>query len=82
MKSSDWNALLLQRYNATTRKLRSLYEDEDKNREKELRAIAGPNEFAEFYSRFKSLKDAHRRNPDEVGGLFLCWNYCFADLII
>uniref|UniRef100_A0A914ZLK8 Matrin-type domain-containing protein n=1 Tax=Parascaris univalens TaxID=6257 RepID=A0A914ZLK8_PARUN len=57
---------LVDRYNATTRKLRSLYEDEDKNREKELRAIAGPNEFAEFYSRFKSLKDAHRRNPDEI----------------
>lgn len=43
-----------------------LYEDEDKSRKAELAAVAGPNEFAEFYSRLKSLKDAHRRNPDEV----------------
>ncbi|MFH4979153.1 hypothetical protein AB6A40_005862 [Gnathostoma spinigerum] len=57
---------LVDRYHAATRKLRVAYEDDDKSREAELRAIAGPNEFAEFYSRLKSLKDAHRRNPDEV----------------
>ncbi|VDD86584.1 unnamed protein product [Enterobius vermicularis] len=57
---------LVQRFQNTTTKLRELYEDKDNVRSEELRAIAGPNEFAEFYSRLKSLKDAHRRNPDEV----------------
>ncbi|VDN59138.1 unnamed protein product [Dracunculus medinensis] len=57
---------LIDRYHEATKKLRLLYEDEEKLREKEIRAIAGPNEFAEFYSRLKSLKDAHRRNPDET----------------
>ncbi|VDN32650.1 unnamed protein product, partial [Gongylonema pulchrum] len=55
-----------QRYHEITTKLRLIYEDEDKSRKMELRSIAGPNEFAEFYSRFKALKDAHRRNPDEI----------------
>ncbi|VDN08022.1 unnamed protein product [Thelazia callipaeda] len=57
---------LVDRYHEVTKKLRLLYEDEDKSRKLELRAIASPNEFAEFYSRLKSLKDAHRRNPDEI----------------
>uniref|UniRef100_A0A0N5ABL2 Matrin-type domain-containing protein n=1 Tax=Syphacia muris TaxID=451379 RepID=A0A0N5ABL2_9BILA len=57
---------LVRRFQVTTKKLCELYEDKDKVRTEELRAIAGPNEFAEFYSRLKSLKDAHRRNPDEV----------------
>uniref|UniRef100_A0A915ESP9 Matrin-type domain-containing protein n=1 Tax=Ditylenchus dipsaci TaxID=166011 RepID=A0A915ESP9_9BILA len=33
---------------------------------KEIRAVAGPNEFAEFYSRLKVLKDIHRKNPNET----------------
>ncbi|VIO94010.1 conserved hypothetical protein,hypothetical protein [Brugia malayi] len=57
---------LVDRHHEVTKKLRLIYEDDDKSRKSELRAIAGPNEFAEFYSRLKSLKDAHRRNPDEI----------------
>ncbi|CAG9534251.1 unnamed protein product [Cercopithifilaria johnstoni] len=57
---------LVDRYHEITKKLRLIYEDDDMSRKLELRAIAGPNEFAEFYSRLKSLKDAHRRNPDEI----------------
>ncbi|PIO68086.1 hypothetical protein TELCIR_10141 [Teladorsagia circumcincta] len=43
-----------------------MYTDNDGSRKREMDAIAGPNEFAEFYARLKLLKDAHRRNPDEL----------------
>ncbi|CAB3405135.1 unnamed protein product [Caenorhabditis bovis] len=46
--------------------LAKLYEDKDGARQVELDAVSGPNEFAEFYSRLKNIKDAHRRNPDEL----------------
>ncbi|VDK67823.1 unnamed protein product [Onchocerca ochengi] len=62
---SEVSALSI-RHHEITKKLRLIYEDNDKSRKSELRAIAGPNEFAEFYARLKSLKDAHRRNPDEI----------------
>ncbi|VDM72889.1 unnamed protein product [Strongylus vulgaris] len=42
-----------------------MYTDLEGIRVREMEAIAGPNEFAEFYARVKILKDAHRRNPDE-----------------
>ena len=29
-------------------------------------ALAGPNEFSEFYRRLKSLKDFHRQFPNEL----------------
>jgi len=35
-------------------------------RKEEVAALSGPNEFAEFYSRFRSLKDYHRKFPNEV----------------
>ncbi|GMR36592.1 hypothetical protein PMAYCL1PPCAC_06787 [Pristionchus mayeri] len=57
---------LLERYEKLTEELEVAYKDENNGRSAELEAIAGPNEFAEFYSRLKSLKDAHRKNPDEV----------------
>uniref|UniRef100_A0A1I7XUQ6 SF3A3 domain-containing protein n=1 Tax=Heterorhabditis bacteriophora TaxID=37862 RepID=A0A1I7XUQ6_HETBA len=56
---------LVDRYHGCTEGLERLYEDLDGARKREMNAIAGPNEFAEFYSRLKLLKDAHRRNPDE-----------------
>jgi splicing factor 3A subunit 3 len=31
-----------------------------------VQAIGGPNEFAEFYSRLKTLKDIHRKNLNET----------------
>lgn len=58
--------LLLQRYHSCTESLERIYTDSEGVRKREMDAIAGPNEFAEFYARFKILKDAHRRNPDEV----------------
>uniref|UniRef100_A0A914WN70 Matrin-type domain-containing protein n=1 Tax=Plectus sambesii TaxID=2011161 RepID=A0A914WN70_9BILA len=58
--------LLLDRYLDGSSKLAELYQDGEGARDVELQAVAGPNEFAEFYSRLKALKDAHRRNPDEI----------------
>ena len=29
-------------------------------------AIAGPNEFQEFYRHLKEIKDFHRKHPDEI----------------
>lgn len=42
------------------------YKDENNERDLEVHSIGGPNEFAEFYSRLKLLKDTHRRNPNET----------------
>lgn len=44
----------------------NLYNDESGERSKEIHSIGGPNEFAEFYSRLKTLKDIHRKNPNET----------------
>jgi len=57
---------LLDRYQTATQKLVSAYSNEDGERSKEIQAIGGPNEFAEFYSRLKTLKDIHRKNPNET----------------
>ena len=35
-------------------------------RKEEVAALSGPNEFAEFYSRLRGLKDYHRKFPNEV----------------
>ena len=35
-------------------------------RKEEVAALSGPNEFAEFYGRLRSLKDYHRKFPNEV----------------
>merc|ERR1719234_916887 len=32
----------------------------------QVAALSGPNEFAEFYSRLKGIKEFHRRHPGEV----------------
>ena len=37
-------------------------------RKEEIAALSGPNEFAEFYSRLKIIKDFHRKHPNEVIG--------------
>lgn len=55
-----------QRCRNATDKLIKIYNDESGERAKEIQAIGGPNEFAEFYSRLKSLKDIHRKNPNET----------------
>lgn len=35
-------------------------------RRDEIASLSGPDEFGEFYRRLKSIKDFHRRNPNEV----------------
>ena len=35
-------------------------------RKEEVAALSGPNEFAEFYSRLKQIKEFHRKHPNEV----------------
>lgn len=65
INSSQRIRSLMDRYQSATSKLVTAYSDEDGERSKEIQAIGGPNEFAEFYSRLKTLKDVHRKNPNE-----------------
>ncbi|XP_060077482.1 splicing factor 3A subunit 3-like [Ylistrum balloti] len=57
---------LLDRYQEGTTELKELYEDKDGLRKEEVQALSGPNEFAEFYSRLKGLRDFHRKHPNEI----------------
>lgn len=57
---------LLERYLVCNDSLLTLYEDKDGMRKEEIAALSGPNEFAEFYSRLRTIKDYHRRYPNEV----------------
>lgn len=59
----------------STNNLKELYEDKDGLRKEEVAALSGPNEFAEFYTRLKGIKDFYRRLPNEVrSGDFV--SYC------
>lgn len=58
--------LLLDRHTDCSAELRDLYEDKDGLRKEEIAALSGPNEFAEFYTRLKSLKDFHKKHPNEI----------------
>ena len=40
--------------------MKEIYEDKDGQRKEGVAALSGPNEFAEFYSRLKQIKDFHR----------------------
>eukprot|EP00040_Diaphanoeca_grandis_P021742 m.116092 g.116092 ORF g.116092 m.116092 type:complete len:513 (-) comp28477_c0_seq2:125-1663(-) len=50
-------------------KLVELYEDSDGLRDSELKAISGPDEFAEFYRRLRTIKDQHRNSNDTADQL-------------
>ncbi|XP_055389692.1 splicing factor 3A subunit 3 [Condylostylus longicornis] len=52
-------------HNATT-KLKELYEDKDNERKAEVQALSGPNEFSEFYSRLKQIKEFYKKHPNEI----------------
>ena len=54
--------------------LKELYEDKDGFRKEEISEISGPNDSKEFDRRLKSLKDFHRRHPDQVRILFVYGN--------
>lgn len=45
--------------------MKDLYEDETE-RKNEIAALSGPNEFNEFYSRLKQIKEFHKKHPNEV----------------
>lgn len=57
---------LLERYLEITEKLEKLYADEDALRKEEIESISGPNEFAEFYGRLRTIKQYHRKYPNEI----------------
>ncbi|KAK8788213.1 hypothetical protein V5799_022010, partial [Amblyomma americanum] len=57
--------ILLDRYMECTSTLKELYEDRDGLRKEEIAALSGPNEFAEFYSRLRAIKEFHRKHPNE-----------------
>ncbi|KAL1505387.1 hypothetical protein ABEB36_004965 [Hypothenemus hampei] len=57
---------LLDRYMTSTNKLIELYEDKDGQRKAEVASWTGPNEFNEFYSRLKQIKDFYRKHPNEI----------------
>jgi splicing factor 3A subunit 3 len=46
--------------------LLELYEDKDGARKEEIQLLSGPNEFGEFYNRLKTIKEFHRKHPNEV----------------
>ncbi|XP_033635336.1 splicing factor 3A subunit 3-like [Asterias rubens] len=57
---------LLDKHMENTAKLRDIYEDKDGLRKEEVMALSGPNEFQEFYARLKTIKDFHRKHPNEI----------------
>lgn len=58
-------ALLELHMNSTTA-LKELYEDKDGERKNEVAALSGPNEFSEFYSRLKQIKEFYKKHPNEI----------------
>lgn len=59
--------MMLDQYTESTNRLKELYEDKDGCRKEEIASLSGPNEFTEFYARLKSIKEFHRKHPNEVG---------------
>ena len=66
LNSSHRQRAMLDRFVEATGLLKDIYEDKDGQRKEEVAALSGPNEFAEFYSRLKQIKDFHRRHPGEA----------------
>lgn len=58
--------LLLDQYMLSTERLVDLYGDRDGLRKQEVASLTGPNEFTEFYSRLRQIKEFYRRHPNEV----------------
>ncbi|XP_076373723.1 splicing factor 3a subunit 3 noi [Tachypleus tridentatus] len=57
---------VIDRYMECTNNLKELYEDKDGLRKEEISTLSGPNEFAEFYTRLRSIKEFYRKHPNEV----------------
>jgi splicing factor 3A subunit 3 len=56
----------LQHFTDSTGQLKELYEDKDGLRKEEVATLSGPNEFGEFYSRLRAIKEFYRKHPNEV----------------
>uniref|UniRef100_UPI00358EDC32 splicing factor 3A subunit 3 n=1 Tax=Myxine glutinosa TaxID=7769 RepID=UPI00358EDC32 len=57
---------LMDRYMEVSGMLLDLYEDKDGLRKEEVNALSGPNEFAEFYTRLRQIKEFHKKHPNEI----------------
>merc|ERR1712050_67248 len=57
---------LLDRSMNAAHRLDVMYLDEDQMRKEEINKIAGPNEFTEFYSRLRAIKEFHRIRPEDA----------------
>ena len=51
---------MVDRFLECSSRLQELYDDKDGQRREEVQALSGPNEFKEFYERFKGVKEFHR----------------------
>ena len=51
---------MVDRFLECSSRLQELYDDNDGQRREEVQALSGPNEFKEFYERFKGVKEFHR----------------------
>jgi splicing factor 3A subunit 3 len=65
LNSDHRTRLMLDRYTEATTKLADLYEDKDGLRRQDITAIAN-SPFNEFYNRLRTLRDYHRKHPDDV----------------
>lgn len=59
-------SVILISFNYFSDKLKRYYTDDDSLRQEEINSISGPNEFAEFYGRLRTIKQYHRKYPNEV----------------
>ncbi|XP_074603913.1 splicing factor 3a subunit 3 noi [Brevipalpus obovatus] len=66
MNSEHRLKYLIDRYADVTRALVESYEDKDGSRKDEIASMQGVNEFGEFYSRLRLIKEFHKKNPNET----------------
>jgi len=66
INSDHRTKILLDKYIHVSSTIMELHKDKDGLRKEEIQAIAGPNEFQEFYRHLKEIKDFHRKHPDEI----------------
>ena len=56
----------MKRYVDVTHKVKDLYDDKSGARKTEINAISSSNEFNEFYSRLRNIKEFYKTHPNEV----------------
>ncbi|EDV24471.1 Splicing factor 3A subunit 3 [Trichoplax sp. H2] len=66
INSQHYVKQLLERATEISELLVESYEDGDELRKEEVQSVSGSNEFAEFYRRYKSLKDYYARYPADI----------------